>query len=60
MKVERITSLLGEEVLTWEEFGQILDAGFGEIQVVWCQCLCFLLKQTPHGVHWSIQGGSVH
>ena len=31
--LNQITSLLGEEVLSWEEFGQILDAGFGEIQV---------------------------
>lgn len=31
--LEQINALLGEEVLTWEEFGQILDAGFGEIQV---------------------------
>lgn len=31
--LDQIVSLLGEEVLTWEEFGQILDAGFGEIQV---------------------------
>ena len=31
--LEQILELLGEEVLTWEELGQILDAGFGEIQV---------------------------
>lgn len=31
--LEQIVSLLGEEVLSWEELGQILDAGFGEIQV---------------------------
>lgn len=31
--LEQIVNLLGEEELTWEEFGQILDAGFGEIQV---------------------------
>lgn len=31
--LEQITGLLGEEEMTWEEFGQILDAGFGEIQV---------------------------
>lgn len=31
--MEQITELLGEEEMTWEEFGQILDAGFGEIQV---------------------------
>ncbi len=31
--LNQIVSLLGDEVLTWEEFGQILDAGFGEIQV---------------------------
>ena len=31
--LDQIVNLLGEEELTWEEFGQILDAGFGEIQV---------------------------
>lgn len=31
--LEQIYHLLGEEVLSWEELGQILDAGFGEIQV---------------------------
>ncbi|MBR5579248.1 MAG: helicase-exonuclease AddAB subunit AddB [Lachnospiraceae bacterium] len=31
--LEQILELLGEEVLSWEELGQILDAGFGEIQV---------------------------
>lgn len=31
--LDQIVSLLGEEVLSWEEFGQILDAGFGEIEV---------------------------
>lgn len=31
--LEQIAGLLGEEEMTWEEFGQILDAGFGEIQV---------------------------
>lgn len=31
--LDQIVGLLGDEVLTWEEFGQILDAGFGEIQV---------------------------
>ncbi|MBR5597336.1 MAG: helicase-exonuclease AddAB subunit AddB [Lachnospiraceae bacterium] len=31
--LDQMVSLLGEEVLTWEEFGQILDAGFGEIEV---------------------------
>lgn len=31
--LEQIVGLLGEEEMTWEEFGQILDAGFGEIQV---------------------------
>ena len=31
--LDQMVSLLGEEVLTWEEFAQILDAGFGEIQV---------------------------
>lgn len=31
--LDQIVGLLGEEVLTWEEFSQILDAGFGEIQV---------------------------
>lgn len=31
--LDQIMSLLGEEEMTWEEFGQILDAGFGEIQV---------------------------
>ena len=31
--LNQIVSLLGEEVLSWEEFAQILDAGFGEIQV---------------------------
>ena len=31
--LDQIVGLLGEEMLTWEEFGQILDAGFGEIQV---------------------------
>lgn len=31
--LDQIVSLLGEEEMTWEEFGQILDAGFGEIQV---------------------------
>lgn len=31
--LEQMNALLGEEVLSWEEFGQILDAGFGEIQV---------------------------
>lgn len=31
--LEQIYLLLGEEKLTWEELGQILDAGFGEIQV---------------------------
>ena len=31
--LDQIVSLLGEEVLSWEEFGQILDAGVGEIQV---------------------------
>ena len=30
---DQIVSLLGEEVLSWEELGEILDAGFGEIQV---------------------------
>lgn len=31
--LDQIVALLGEEEMTWEEFGQILDAGFGEIQV---------------------------
>ena len=31
--LDQIVGLLGEEEMTWEEFGQILDAGFGEIQV---------------------------
>ena len=31
--LDQIVELLGEEEMTWEEFGQILDAGFGEIQV---------------------------
>lgn len=31
--LDQIVSLLGEEVMGWEEFAQILDAGFGEIQV---------------------------
>ena len=31
--LDQMVSLLGEEVLGWEEFAQILDAGFGEIQV---------------------------
>ena len=31
--LDQLVSLLGEEVLSWEEFAQILDAGFGEIQV---------------------------
>ena len=31
--LNQIVSLLGEEVLSWEEFAQILDAGFGEIKV---------------------------
>ena len=31
--LEQIVGLLGEEELSWEEFAQILDAGFGEIQV---------------------------
>lgn len=31
--LEQMVSLLGDEVLSWEEFAQILDAGFGEIQV---------------------------
>ncbi len=31
--LEQMADLLGDEVLSWEEFSQILDAGFGEIQV---------------------------
>lgn len=31
--LEQIVELLGDENMSWEEFGQILDAGFGEIQV---------------------------
>ena len=31
--LDQIVGLLGEETMSWEEFGQILDAGFGEIQV---------------------------
>ena len=31
--LEQIVGLLGDETMSWEEFGQILDAGFGEIQV---------------------------
>ena len=31
--LEQIVELLGDETMSWEEFGQILDAGFGEIQV---------------------------
>ena len=31
--LDQIASLLGEETMSWEEFAQILDAGFGEIQV---------------------------
>lgn len=31
--LEQVAGLLGEEVLSWEELAQILDAGFGEIQV---------------------------
>lgn len=30
---DQIVGLLGDEEMSWEEFGQILDAGFGEIQV---------------------------
>ena len=30
---DQMVGLLGEEEMSWEEFGQILDAGFGEIQV---------------------------
>lgn len=30
---DQMVGLLGEEEMGWEEFGQILDAGFGEIQV---------------------------
>ena len=31
--LDQIVGLLGDETMSWEEFGQILDAGFGEIQV---------------------------
>lgn len=31
--LDQIVKLLGDEELSWEEFGQILDAGFGEIKV---------------------------
>ena len=31
--LEQIHQLLGEEVLTWKEFSELLEAGFGEIQV---------------------------
>ena len=31
--LDQLVRLLGDEVMSWEEFGQILDAGFGEIQV---------------------------
>lgn len=31
--LDQLISLLGEEEMDWEEFSQILDAGFGEIQV---------------------------
>lgn len=31
--MEQVHELLGEEILSWEELGQIMDAGFGEIQV---------------------------
>lgn len=31
--LDQLVSLLGEEKMGWEEFAQILDAGFGEIQV---------------------------
>ena len=31
--LEQIFLLLGDEKLSWEEMGQIIDAGFGEIQV---------------------------
>lgn len=31
--LDQIVGLLGDEIMSWEEFGQILDAGFGEIQV---------------------------
>lgn len=31
--LDQLVSLLGEEEMGWEEFAQILDAGFGEIQV---------------------------
>ncbi len=31
--LDQIVSLLGEEEMTWEEFGKLLDAGFDEIQV---------------------------
>ena len=31
--LDQMVGLLGDEIMSWEEFGQILDAGFGEIQV---------------------------
>ena len=31
--LDQMVEILGEEEMNWEEFGQILDAGFGEIQV---------------------------
>ncbi len=31
--LDQIVALLGEEAMTWEEFGKLLDAGFDEIQV---------------------------
>ncbi len=31
--LEQMAGLLGDEILSWEEFAQILDAGFGEIKV---------------------------